>query len=107
MSEINIHGLTRTIPSDIKRKIRQRTGFGCIVCGLGIFQYEHIKPEFSEAKEHDPDKMTTLCGSCHDKVTRKIWSKNKIIRHNQAPKCRELGYSRDFFDIGDNIPISN
>ena len=53
--------LSRTIPEPIKRQIRQDSGFGCVICGLGIIQYEHVDPEFHLAKIHDPSKMTLLC----------------------------------------------
>jgi len=105
MSLPNKHGLTRYIPADIKHKIRVQCGFGCVICGMGIIQYEHVEPEFSEAREHDPKKMTLLCGACHDKVTRKIWSKEKVKEHAKNPKCLEVGYSSDFFEIGKELPI--
>ena len=74
----NKYGLSRHIPETVKRKVRQACGFGCVCCGLAIATYEHIDPEFSEAKNHDWKKIAYLCGSCHDKVTRGFWSKNKI-----------------------------
>lgn len=105
MGNENKHGLPRDIPAAVKREVRQRCGFGCVVCGLAIIQYEHIDPEFHEAKEHDPEKITALCGACHDKVTRGVWSKEKVIRHNEKPKCVSAGYAADFFDIGETLPI--
>ena len=59
----NQYGLTRTIPEDIKRQVRQACGFGCVCCGLAIATYEHIDPEFHFAESHDPDKMAYLCGA--------------------------------------------
>jgi 5-methylcytosine-specific restriction endonuclease McrA len=66
---MNKHGLNRAIPSGIKREVRQRCGFGCVVCGLGIVQYEHVEPEFSDAVKHEADKIVLLCPQCHSKVT--------------------------------------
>lgn len=105
MGNKNKHGLSRDIPAAVKREVRQRCGFGCAICGLAIIQYEHIDPEFSEAQEHDPNKITALCGACHDKVTRGVWSKEKVIRHNEKPKCVEDGFASDFFDTGQELPI--
>jgi hypothetical protein len=105
MSHINKHGLSRTIPKDIKRTIRQRDGFGCVVCGLAIVQYEHVDPEFKDATAHNPDCITLLCGACHDKVTRGIWSKGKIKEHMKAPKCKQAGFTYEAFDIGNKFPI--
>jgi len=97
---LNKYGLSRNIPEDIKREIRQACGFGCVCCGLAIGVYEHIDPEFHEAKEHDPEKMAYLCQGCHDRVTRKFWSKEKIKQAKQNPWCIQHGKCRDAFDIG-------
>lgn len=99
VEDINKFGLSRAIPLPIKREIRKRCGFGCVVCGIGIYQYEHILPEFKDAATHNPRCITLLCGSCHDKVTRGIWSKDKIIKANEKPSCIKRGYSRDILDL--------
>ncbi len=106
MATYNIHGLSRSIPEDIKRKIRQDSGFGCVICGCGIFEYEHIDPEFCDAKEHDPEKMTLLCPTCHGKVTRGIVSKQTVIRAKKNPMSLQNGFSNDWFDFSpDKTPI--
>jgi len=48
------------------------------VCRCAVYQYEHIDPEYSEAKEHNPENICLLCGGCHDKVTRGRLSKETI-----------------------------
>lgn len=71
----NKHGLPRDIPDPIKREIRQRSKFGCVICRAGIFDYEHIDPEYSDAKTHNPDDICCICTACHAKVTRSHFSK--------------------------------
>ena len=100
----NRYGLSRDIPLGIKREIRQRCGFGCVVCGSAIYQYEHIDPVFVDAIKHEPSKMALLCGTCHDNVTKEIWSKEKIKRALASPKCLEKGFSFGAFDIGYEHP---
>ncbi|MGA2406468.1 MAG: hypothetical protein ABSF81_06935 [Bacteroidales bacterium] len=100
----NKHGLSRIIPSEVKRQIRQNCGFGCVICGLGIYDYEHVDPEFPEAEMHDPNKMTLLCMQCHGKVSRKMWSKDKVKLAMQDPYCKKSGYSNEYFDFGTNFP---
>lgn len=78
MADQNKYGLSRYIPEDIRREVRARSKFGCVVCRCAVYQYEHIDPEFNEAKEHDPDCMCLLCGHCHDKVTRGLLSKKTV-----------------------------
>lgn len=55
----NKFGLSRYIPSDVKLQVRKNSGFGCVICGMGIIHYEHVDPEFHVAQTHDPDKW--LC----------------------------------------------
>ncbi len=76
--QVNRHGLSRHIPSEIKRDIRQRSKFGCVVCRCGFYQYEHIDPSFENAREHNSEQICCLCGSCHDQVTRGRLSKELV-----------------------------
>jgi len=105
MAEVNIHGLSRTIPEDIKRQVRRECGFGCVYCGLAIATYEHIDPAFKDAREHDPSKIAYLCGSCHDRVTRGVWSKQKIIVARSNPCCIRNHRCHDSFDISTPHPV--
>ena len=74
----NRHGLSRKIPADIAHEIRRRSKFGCIMCRCAIYQYEHIDPEFADAREHNPNAICLLCGGCHDRVTRGRLSKETV-----------------------------
>lgn len=96
----NKHGLNRTISPEIKREIRQRSKFGCVVCRCGIYEYEHIAPEFHDAHRHDPEKMCLLCGSCHSKVTRKILSKETVTRcYQEVQKNEDAKSPVERFDL--------
>jgi hypothetical protein len=95
MNQQNKHGLKRYIPLEVKEKIRKASGFGCVICGAVVAQYEHIEPEFRDATEHDPDKMTLLCGSCHDKVTRRQISKLQVWAYREKPRALQDGCVRD------------
>ena len=97
----NKHGLQRAIPRPIKKQIRAACGFGCVICGNAIYHYEHIDPPYAEATEHIPDKIALLCGGCHDKVTRPLWSKDKVLKARLNPKCKEEGFSSFSLDIDD------
>ena len=102
--KVNKHGLPRRIPPEIKRQIRKNAGFGCVICGNGITEYEHVDPEYHDAKEHDPEKMTLLCGNHHNKVTRGMLSKDTVKAAMLNPICKQQGFSNDFFDFGLNHP---
>jgi hypothetical protein len=99
LRDTNRYGLTRDIPAGVKRVIRQHTGFGCAVCGVAIGQYEHIDPTFNDAREHDPERMTYLCATCHDHVTRGIWSKAKVWEARSQPFAKRHGHCHSAFDV--------
>lgn len=78
MTDANKHGLSRHIPADIRREIRRRSRFGCVLCRCGFYQYEHIEPTFENANSHEPDAICCLCASCHSAVTRGQFSKHSV-----------------------------
>ena len=102
---MNRFGLSRDIPNETKRLIRQRCGFGCVVCGSAFYQYEHVDPNFADARVHDPERIALLCGSCHDRVTRGALSKETVKRWALHPRAKELGFSFGPFDIGLHRPV--
>ena len=67
MCRINRHALPDYIPEPIAREIRQRCGFGCVIC--------RKDPTFEDAQRHDPNCIVLLCGGCHDRVTRDSFQK--------------------------------
>jgi len=100
----NKYGLSRYISSPIRRVVRKKCGFGCVICGLAIYKYHHYNPPFSEARRHDPNKIALLCGSCHTYIHGGMWSEDKIRIAHQNPKCLENGFSHGLFDFGNNNP---
>lgn len=79
-TRVNRKGLGRSIPSDVRREVRRRSKFGCVVCRSGFYEYEHIVP-FTEIERHDPEHICCLCEECHSRVTRGQWSKD-LVRHH-------------------------
>lgn len=102
MTEKNQHGLERTIPKVIAREVRQRCGFGCVVCGNAVFQYDHLDPPFKEAREHSSAGIVLLCGGCHDRKSRGQLSVDTVKRASAKPLCKQAGYSWGAFDLGGN-----
>ena len=100
----NKYGISRDIPADTRREVRKACGFGCVVCGLAIVEYEHIDPPFSEAKDHDPNRIALLCPQCHAKVTRSFLSKQTVQEARRTPFCKQKGFASEFFDIGRSHP---
>jgi trigger factor len=67
----------RYIPADIKRSVRQRCFFGCVVCGLPVFQYDHIEP-FATVQEHTAENIVLLCPTHHQDKTSKRLSADAV-----------------------------
>lgn len=102
----NKYGLSRTIDENTKRIIRQRSGFGCIFCGNAIYTYEHIDPEFSEAKKHDPEKICLLCPIHQQKSSQRRLSKQQILEHYQHPIAHSRGYVNDYLELRSRIYVA-
>lgn len=60
----NKFGLPRRIPEDVKKEVRNKCGFGCVVCGTPIYDYAHIVP-YRDIEEHDPSNIILLCRNHH------------------------------------------
>jgi len=100
----NKYGLSRNIPTDIEREIRKVCGFGCVLCGASIIEYEHVDPPFAEAQEHDPRKITLLCPRHHSLSTRGFLSKETIKKGMEEPFCKKIGYACEELDVGKAHP---
>ncbi|MDJ0358589.1 HNH endonuclease signature motif containing protein [Paenarthrobacter sp. PH39-S1] len=57
------------IKEGIKRQVRQRCGFGCVICGIPVYHYDHMD-EYNVVQEHAEDNLTLLCGYHHDLKSR-------------------------------------
>lgn len=74
----------RAIPAAVKREVRQRDGFGCIFCGLPVFEYDHLV-DFAEVKEHDPANIHLLCPNHHRAKTAGRLSRAAIAERAKNP----------------------
>jgi hypothetical protein len=104
VSERNKHGLSRDIPHPVKREVRQRCGFGCVICGSALYQYHHDDPPFEDATEHQAEGIVLLCDGCHGLKTRGRLSDDRIRAAAAHPKSLEKGFSFGAFDVGDQPP---
>lgn len=72
------------IPGPMKREIRQRCGFGCVICGQPLYHYDHMV-EYAEVQEHETENITLLCARHHDEKTRGFLNRDDIVQANDAP----------------------
>jgi hypothetical protein len=100
------------IPEDIKRIVRARCGYGCVMCGAQPYDYDHIE-EYEIVKCHEANNLTLLCKHHHGEKTLNNLPRAEVERANLDPyylkiettKSRFLYYSGDSVEvhIGGNI----
>jgi len=93
----NKHGLSRRIPESDKKNVRRRCGFGCVICGMGIYQYDHLTPEFKDCTKHDPNRITLLCGTHHDQKNRGFLPIEIVEKANENPFSKKNGFWGELF----------
>lgn len=74
----------RSIPRPIKREVRQRCGFGCVLCGLPLYEYEHMEG-WADVRRHDPKEITLLCSRHHAERTRGLLPIVMVREANARP----------------------
>lgn len=67
------------IPNDIKRKVRQKSKFGCLVCGCPICDYDHLINEWADIETHNVDDIYLLCPNHHREKTKGTLTKEIIL----------------------------
>ncbi|BAP33260.1 peptidyl-prolyl cis/trans isomerase [Chryseobacterium sp. StRB126] len=72
------------IPNEIKRAVRQRCGFGCVICGNPVIDYEHIE-EYHKVKKHIEKDITLLCPLHHREKTTGRLPKIVVIECDKNP----------------------
>jgi hypothetical protein len=62
--------VSRTPPTEVRRRLRREVGFGCPVaqCGNPYLEYHHFDPPWEEEHHHDPARMIALCATHHAKA---------------------------------------
>lgn len=87
----------RDIPDPIRRAVRQRCKFGCVVCGMPIYHYDHIE-QFAEVQEHKEENLVLLCPNHHQEKTSRRLSTDRILylRDNPFNATRETAAGYKF-----------
>jgi len=82
------------IPAEIKRQVRQECGFGCAICGMPFFDYDHIE-EYAVVKAHTADNLVLLCPNHHRSKPKKL-SKERIIEAKKNPFNRNKDFTSPY-----------
>ena len=79
----------------MKREVRQRCGFGCVICGSPLYEYDHLIP-WSDVQEHEPENLVLLCPQHHAEKTKGFLTLEALESANDNPRNRETGESYPF-----------
>lgn len=85
----------RDIPNPVKREVRQRCGFGCVLCGLPLYEYEHILG-FANVRRHIADEITLLCDRHHSEKTKGLLPPDVVAAADADPINRRAGASSPY-----------
>jgi len=86
---------SRNIPLPIQREVRQRCGFGCVICGMPLYEYEHME-EWANVKRHVAEEITLLCDQHHREKTGGLLPKEVVRDANKNPFNLRKGVSKPY-----------
>ena len=78
--------------ADVKRQVRRRCGFGCVVCGAPPYEYDHLHG-WANTHTHEPSGIVLLCAQHHREKTVGLLPIDRVIAANENPANREKGVS--------------
>src|SRR4051812_2586433 len=81
------------IPPPIQREVRQRCGFGCVMCGSPLYEYHHMDGNPGNSM---PANITLLCGLHHTEATKLLLPAEQIARANVLPVNVQRGVSSPY-----------
>ncbi len=86
---------SRNIPLPIQREVRQRCGFGCVICGTPLYEYEHMQG-WAQAQRHVAQEITLLCDQHHREKTGGLLPVDVVHQANLNPHNRREGVSKPY-----------
>ncbi|RWQ36268.1 MAG: HNH endonuclease [Mesorhizobium sp.] len=106
MSHQDESEVSRHIPNPIKKKVRQNCRFGCVICGLPVYHYDHIE-DFADVQEHVAENLALLCPTHHqDKTSKRLSAASvKSALANPANARSDVTTSHRWFFDSSNVLI--
>jgi hypothetical protein len=81
------------IPDPLQREVRQRCGFGCVLCGLPLYEYHHMD---GRPQNNDPSNITLLCDKHHKEATNGLLTPEQTAEADSNPYNRQRGVSSPY-----------
>ena len=86
---------SRNIPDPIQRIVRKRCGFGCVICGIPLYDYDHMEG-WAKVYRHVASEITLLCRMHHNEKTYGLLPLKDVIAANDAPFNLRQGVSKPY-----------
>lgn len=83
------------IPLPIQRAVRQRCGFGCVICGLPLYEYDHILG-WASTERHEAEEIVLLCDKHHREKTSGLLPVDTVRAANESPFNLRTGTSKPY-----------
>lgn len=80
------------VPNPLKRQVRQKCGFGCVICGIPIYHIDHID-DFARTRRHEVENLTLLCSTHHQQKTAGTITPSFVALRTARPANLERGRS--------------
>ena len=83
------------IGPELARRVRQRCGFGCVVCGDALFDLHH-EPPYNEERGHREEDLICLCDKHHRRAgtTPPLLTREEVLEWNANPWCQREGATK-------------
>lgn len=79
----------------LMREVRQRCGFGCVLCGFPIYEYDHILG-WSKVRRHVATEITLLCDQHHKAKTAGFLPNERVVEGNSRPWNRRADVTKPY-----------
>ena len=86
---------SRNIPLPIQREVRKRCGFGCVICGVPLYEYDHLLG-WANVQRHVAEEITLLCDKHHREKTSGLLPNEDVLAANIAPFNLRAGVSKPY-----------
>jgi hypothetical protein len=83
------------IGAEIEREVRRRCGFGCVICGIPLYEYDHILG-WANVRRHIADEITLLCNMHHHEKTVGLLPLDQVVDANREPFNLRTGISKPY-----------
>ncbi|MCA9803321.1 MAG: hypothetical protein KC777_15230 [Cyanobacteria bacterium HKST-UBA02] len=101
--DYNRYGIGRSVSKSLKKQVREECGFGCVLCGAALCEYDHFDPPFEALKTaHSASGLAMLCDNHHKRKNRGLIEDSEVREAREHPRAKAQGFIREdeFFRQG-------